>query len=146
MRYRWGEVFVNGSYVDVDAREPDLAGGRRAVPQTPRHTGGVDVMWEKAGKGRIGFEAYYTGRQALEDNPYRARGRPYLELGVMGELVLGKVRLFLNLENLLDVRQTKYDPLVLPRRSAEGGWTTDVWAPTDGFVVNGGVRLRFGGS
>jgi iron complex outermembrane receptor protein len=144
LRYRWGDLFINGSYVYTDAREPDLSGGRRTVPQTPRHTGGIDTMWETP-KGRIGFEAYYTGRQSLEDNPYRATGKAYLQLGLMGEVVLGKVRLFLNLENLLDIRQTKYDPLVLPRRSAEGGWTTDVWAPTDGFVANAGVRLKFGG-
>ncbi len=144
MRYRWGDLFVNGAYVYVDAREPDLAGGRRTVPQTPRHTGGVDMMWETP-KGRIGFEAYYTGRQTLEDNPFRTIGKAYVQLGLMGEVVLGKVRVFLNLENLLDIRQTKYDPLVLPSRSVDGGWTTDVWAPTDGFVANAGVRLRFGG-
>jgi hypothetical protein len=46
--------------------------------------------------------------------------------------------LFLNLENILDVRQTRYDPLLLPRRARDGRWTVDVWAPTDGFVANGG--------
>jgi iron complex outermembrane receptor protein len=60
------------------------------------------------------------------------------------EIVLGRASLFLNLENILDVRQTRYDPLLLPRRARDGRWTVDVWAPTDGFVANGGVRLRFG--
>ena len=32
---------------------------------------------------------------------------------------------------------------VLPQRAADGRWTEDAWAPTDGFVVNGGVRIRF---
>ena len=114
-------------------------------PLTPRHTGGVDLMWEKRGRGRIGAEAYYTGSQSLEDNPFRSRGAPYLHAGIMGELILGRVRLFLNLENILDVRQTKYHPIVLPRRAADGRWSVDAWAPTDGFVVNGGVRLQFGG-
>jgi len=144
-RYRWREFTLNGSYVYVDATEPAETAGRRRVPLTPRHTGGLDLMWEKRGKGRIGAEAYYTGRQDLEDDPYRARSRPYLEVGFMGELILGKVRLFLNLENVLDVRQTKYAPLLLPRRSPEGSWTVDAWGPTDGFVANGGVRLNFGG-
>lgn len=144
-RYRWQEFSLVGSYVFVDATEPDPSGiGRRLVPYTPRHTGGLDFMWEKRGKGRIGLEAYYTGPQTLEDNPYRSRGRSYFTLGAMGELILGKVSLFLNAENLLNVRQTKYDPLLLPQRAAAGRWTVDAWAPLDGFTVNGGVRIRFG--
>jgi iron complex outermembrane receptor protein len=102
-------------------------------------------MWEKHDVGRVGFEAYYTGRQQLEDNPYRQASKPYFELGFMVERRFGPLSVFLNLENLLDIRQTKYDPLVLPRRAPDGRWTVDAWAPTDGFVANGGVRIRLGG-
>jgi iron complex outermembrane receptor protein len=144
-RHRWRGFTVTGSYVHVDATEPDPEEtGRRATPRAPRDTAGVVAMWEKHGKGRIGVEAYYTGRQELDD-PYRTRSRPYVELGMLGELVLRRTSLFLNLENILGVRQTKFDPLLRPRRATDGGWTVDVWAPTEGFVVNGGVRLRFGG-
>jgi iron complex outermembrane receptor protein len=115
------------------------------VPLTPRNTAGLVAMWEKHGKGRVGLEAYYTGIQSIDDNPYRTRSRPYVELGMMGELVLGKVSLFVNAENLLDVRQTRWDPLLLPQRAPVGSWTVDAWAPSDGRVINGGVRFRFGG-
>ncbi|HEY0325972.1 MAG TPA: TonB-dependent receptor [Allosphingosinicella sp.] len=146
LRYRRGDFAITGSYVYVDASEPDPAGpGRRAVPLTPRHTGGLVAVWERHGKGRLGVEAYYTGEQPLEDNPYRTESRPYLHVGLLGEVVLGNVRLFVNAENILDVRQTDYDPLLLPARAVDGRWTVDVWAPTDGFVVNGGIRLQFGG-
>lgn len=145
-RYRWNDFIVRGSYVFVDAREPDPSGvGRRRVPQTPKHTAGLVAMWEQHGKGRIGLEAYYTGRQQLDDNPYRTRSKRYVELGALGEVTLGKVSLFINLENILNVRQTRYNPILLPARAPDGRWTTDAWAPTDGFVANGGVRLRFGG-
>lgn len=144
MRYRWRDFVVTGSYVFIDATEPDPdAAGRRRVPLTPRHTGGLVAMWERHGRGRLGIEAYYTGTQPLDDNPYRRTGRPYVELGVLGEITLGKASLFLNLENLLDVRQTRYHPLTRPQRARDGRWTVDAWAPIDGFVVNGGVRLRF---
>jgi iron complex outermembrane receptor protein len=146
LRYRWDEFTVTGNYVYVDATEPDpSASGRRTIPLTPRHTAGLVAMWEREDWGRVGLEAYYTGRQQLEDNPYRSRSRPYFELGAMVERHIGNVSVFLNLENLLNIRQTKYDPLVLPRRSPDGRWTVDAWAPTDGFVANGGVRIRFGG-
>ena len=39
----------------------------------------------------------------------------------------------------------KYDPLIRPTGAPDGRWTVDAWAPTDGFTVNGGIRLSFGG-
>ncbi|AKQ40785.1 outer membrane cobalamin receptor protein [Aurantiacibacter atlanticus] len=146
LRFKQNGFTVTGSYVFVDSSEPDPSGiGRREVPLTPKHTAGLVGMWEEHGKGRIGVEAYYTGTQALDDNPYRTRSRPYLHLGILGEITLGSVSLFVNAENLLDVRQTKYDPLLLSQRAASGQWTVDAWAPLEGFILNGGIRLRFGG-
>jgi outer membrane receptor for ferrienterochelin and colicins len=57
---------------------------------------------------------------------------------------LGNVSWFVNAENLLNVRQTKDDPLVLPEQSASGRWTTDIWSRNDDFTVNAGVRIQFG--
>lgn len=146
LRYRWDGFTVTGSYVYVDATEADPVGtGRRKVPLTPKHTAGLVAMWEEHDKGRVGMEIYYTGRQSLEDNPYRARSRPYIEIGLMGEVAIGNARVFLNAENILGKRQTKYDPIVRPSRAADGRWTVDAWAPLEGFVLNGGVRFRFGG-
>lgn len=143
-RYRRGGFVVTGSYVFTHATEPDPdAPGRRRVPLTPRHTAGLVAMWERHGRGRLGIEAYHTGTQTLEGNPFRRTGRPYVELGILGEITVGRASLFLNLENLLDVRQTAYHPLTRAQRANDGRWTLDAWAPTDGFVVNGGVRLRF---
>jgi outer membrane receptor for ferrienterochelin and colicins len=142
---------VNGpgqtrNYVFVDASEPNLAGaGRRQKPLTPAHTAGIVAMWEEHDKGRMGFEVYYTGAQALDDNPYRGRGKAYFEIGFMAEIAVGKAKLFVNAENILGVRQTSFDPLVRPSRTADGRWTVDAWGPTEGFVLNGGVRFKFGG-
>lgn len=146
LRFRQDGFTVTGSYVFVDSSQPDPSGlGRRQQPLTPKHTAGLIGMWEEHGKGRIGIEAYYTGRQLLDDNPFRTRSRPYLHLGLLGEIVLGKVRLFANAENLLNVRQTRTDPLLLPQRAPSGRWTVDAWAPLEGFILNAGVRLQFGG-
>jgi iron complex outermembrane receptor protein len=147
LRQRWREFSLTASYVHVHASEPDPAGDRRRdVPLTPRSTAGLVGMWEREGVGRVGVEAYYTGRQGLEDDPYRTSSKPYFELGLMGEVVVGPARVFLNLENILGVRQTRYERLLRPSRAPDGRWTVDVWGPTDGFVVNGGIRFRFGGS
>lgn len=145
-RYRWGDVSVTGSYMYVRATEPDPAGpARRDVPLTPRHTAGLVGMWEDHDRGLLGVEAYYTGRQPLDDNPYQSEGRRHVHLGVLGEIRRADVSLFLNAENLLNVRQTRYDPLIRTDRAPEGRWTVDAWAPIEGFVVNGGLWIRFGG-
>jgi hypothetical protein len=94
-------------------------------------------------RGRLGFEAYYTGRQSLEENLYRGTSPPYALIGALAERKVGRVSLFINCENLLDVRQTHYDPLVLPAPRPDGRWTVDAWAPLDGRVVNGGIRVFF---
>lgn len=120
---------------------------RRDVPLTPRHAATVVASVEQEGVSRVGLEVYYTGRQALEDDPYRTESRPYVLVGLMGERAfttrLGKARLFVNLENLTNVWQTKWDPLVLPSRGRGGRWTTPAWTELVGFTVNGGVRLGF---
>ena len=101
-------------------------------------------MWEEHGSHLLGFEAYYTGTQQLENNPYRAQSDAYWHLGLLGQITFGNVSWFVNAENLLNVRQTKDDALVLPEQSASGRWTTDIWSRNDGFTVNAGVRIQFG--
>lgn len=143
-RYHREPFHVTASHTYLRSREDDPDGpGRREVPLTPRHALGMVGMWEAEDVGRVGLEVYHTGRQALEENPYRTESRPYTILGLLAERRIGGVRAFINFENLLDVRQTRYDPLVLPARSAEGRWTTDAWAPLEGRVVNAGVRIEF---
>ena len=82
--------------------------------------------------------------QSLECNPYRNESESYLHVGLLGEVVLGRFRFFLNLENLLDVRQAKEDPLLLPARSPVSLWTVDAWAPLEGFIANAGFRVGLG--
>lgn len=143
-RYHREPFHVTASHTYLRSREDDPdRPGRREVPLTPRHALGMVGMWEAEDVGRVGLEVYHTGRQALEENPYRTESRPYTILGLLAERRIGGVRAFINLENLLDVRQTRHDPLVLPARSAEGRWTTDAWAPLEGRVVNAGVRIEF---
>jgi iron complex outermembrane receptor protein len=134
-------VAVTATYTYVRSRET-LRGEAGPVALTPTHSAGVVGMWE-SDEGRVGVECYYTGVQRLEENPYRARSRPYVVLGALVERRVGPVRLFLNAENLTDVRQTRWDPLVRPARAVDGRWTVDAWAPLEGRVFNGGARIAF---
>jgi outer membrane receptor for ferrienterochelin and colicins len=143
-RYHAEPWHVTATHTWTHATEPDAStGGRREVPVTPRHQAGIVGMWEAEDRGRVGVEFYYTGRQPLDDNPYRSTSRPYLVVGLLAERRIGPARVFVNAENLLDARQTRWHPLPLPARSPELRWTTDAWAPLEGPSVNAGVRLEF---
>ncbi len=144
-------VTATYAYLRSTECDPDrTAGGtcaRREVPLTPRHAATLVASVEQEGKSRLGLEVYYTGRQALEDDPYRALSRPYVLVGLLGERAFatraGVARLFLNLENLTNVRQTRYDPLLRPVRGRGGRWSTPAWTELVGFTANAGVRLGF---
>jgi iron complex outermembrane receptor protein len=143
-RYRSGSFLLVGTYAYVQSRELDEESGlRRDVPLTPRHYAAIDVMWEAEEWGRAGVELYYVGHQSLEDNPYRTQGVGQFIFGALVEKRFAQVRLFINAENLGNVLQTHYDPLVRPQRHPDGRWTVDAWAPLDGRVVNGGIRVFF---
>ena len=133
---------VTATYTYVRARET-LDAIELDVPLTPRHSAGIVGMWEMEDAGRVGIEWYYTGKQRLEENPYRERSRSYVIIGLLAERQLGWVRVFLNGENLTGVRQTRWDPLLRPARAPDGRWTVDAWAPLEGRNVNGGVRVLF---
>ena len=140
---------LTATYAYTHASEWDVeqGDGRRDVPLVPRHAAGIVASIENEGVSRLAFELYYTGRQALGDNPYRTTSRPYVVLGALAERAIetriGHARLFLNAENLLDVRQTRVDPLLLPAPGPGGRRTTDVWSLLDGRSFNGGARLAF---
>lgn len=133
---------ATATYTYVDSRE-GVGSGRGDIPLTPRHSAGLVGMWENEDRGRIGLEAYFTGRQRLEDNPFRTESEAYVLFGGLIEHRFGRVRVFLNVENLGNVRQTTWDSLVRPSQAVDGRWTVDAWAPLDGRVFNGGMRVAF---
>ena len=143
-RYRRGGLILMATHAFTNSREFDFeTTARREVSLTPRHAASFNAMIEGEGWGRAGFEAYFTGRQTLDDNPYRDVSRRYVLFGGLFERRFGAARLFLNVENLADIRQTKYDPLLRPTRHPDGRWTVEAWGPLDGRTWNGGVRVSF---
>lgn len=144
MRFKMGEFTVSASHTFVHSREPDAdTFVRGEVPLTPEHSAGLVAMWEREDVGRVGFEWYLTGTQRLDDQTYESRSNAYPYFGALAERKLGRLRLFVNFENIGNQRQTKYSSLLRPTRRFDGRWTVDAWAPLDGFVVNGGFRIGF---
>jgi outer membrane receptor for ferrienterochelin and colicins len=129
--------YARGSRSDADSRQ------REPLPLLNRHRAGADLMLERPGVYRVGIEGIYYGRQPLDDNPYLQTSKPYLYAMAIAMRQFGSLELVANFENLLNVRQTDYQSLVRPAPAVGGRWTTDVWAPLEGFMANVAVRFRW---
>jgi outer membrane receptor for ferrienterochelin and colicins len=143
-RWRHEGFLVMATHAWTVSTELDLdSGRRRGGALTPSHYASLNGMWEQEGKGGVGLEAYWFGRQPLEDDPTLTSSRSYLILGGLARRRFGRVLAFVNVENLLDVRQQREESMVLPQRRPDGRWLVDAWAPLDGRVWNAGVRVFF---
>ena len=129
--------YARGTRTDAETGE------REPMPLLNRHRAGADLMLEKPGVYLVGIEGIYYGRQVLDDNPYLSHSRPYVYAMAIAKRQFGPVEVVANFENLLDVRLTEHHRLVRPSPMVGGRWTTDVWAPLEGFKANVAVRYRW---
>jgi len=106
-------------------------------PLTPKHRFNAALVYELEDNFRIGSELYYFSKQKLSDG---STGKDYWLTGLVAEKFWKKFSLYINFENIGDVRQARFE-------SIYSGTITnpifkDIYAPLDGFVVNGGVKLK----
>jgi iron complex outermembrane receptor protein len=141
-RFEGGKLLLTYGYARGTQTDAET-GAREAVPLLNRHRIGADLMLEKEGEYRVGIEGIYYGRQKLDDDPYRGESKPYVYTMAIAMRQFGPLEVVANFENLLDVRQTKHQPLIRPTATVGGRWTTDVWAPLEGFMANVAVRYRW---
>ena len=135
--WRWQDFKLFLGYTHTDVQEHD--GDRDSdYPLVPNRINTV-LVYETEGDIRIGLEAYYYSEQLLGDG---SGSRDYWITGLMTEKTFGDDNsLFLNFENFTDTRQTRYGSIYSGPISDPQ--FTDIYAPLDGFVINGGVKLRF---
>jgi outer membrane receptor for ferrienterochelin and colicins len=108
-----------------------------AYPLVSRNRLNNILVYEIEDKLKIGAEAYYFSPQVLNDG---TTGRGYWLTGFMAEKIWERFSLFINFENLGDVRQTKFSPIYTG--SITDPVFKDIYAPLDGFVVNGGIKFK----
>lgn len=128
------KLFIGYTYADVSQHTGNVI---QAYPLVSRHRLNNVLMYEVEGKWKIGAEAYYFSRQQLNDG---ATGKAYWLIGLMAEKLWQRFSIFINFENLLDARQTRFDTIYTG--SVSNPVFRDIYAPLDGFVVNGGIKFK----
>jgi iron complex outermembrane receptor protein len=128
------KLFVGYTFTDANTHYSEL---KAWLPLTARHRLNNVLMYEIEDKLKIGLEGYYFSRQRLNDG---TNGKPYWITGFMAEKLWEKFSVYVNFENFTNTRQTRFDTIYTG--TIENPVFRDIYAPVDGFVINGGVKLR----
>jgi len=134
LSYKDFKLFVGYTLADVQEHYNDNS---TTFPLVAKHRINNVLMYEVEEKLKMGLEAYYFSPQQLNDG---TTGRDYWLFGFMVEKIWERFSIFINFENFGNTRQTKFDtihtgPITNPT-------FRDIYAPVDGFVVNGGLKIK----
>jgi outer membrane receptor for ferrienterochelin and colicins len=127
------KLFIGYTYTDANTH---YAAGKISFPLTAKHRLNNVLMYEIEEKLKLGLEAYYFSGQVLSDGQ---PGRPYWIMGFMAEKLWERFSIFINFENFTDSRQTRWDTIYTG--SIDSPVFRDIYAPVDGFVINGGLKI-----
>ena len=133
--YKDFKLFTNYALIDTRLKYDNL---NKQKPLTPKHNIGAVLMYEEEGKWRIGYEAYYTGRQYRNnDSPTKS----YWIMGLMAMRKFDKLSLYLNFENFTDTRQHRMENFAVSEHFKPE--FPELWGPTDGRIINAGLIFEF---
>jgi iron complex outermembrane receptor protein len=134
LTYQDFKLFLNYALIDTELGYNN----ELQKPLTAKHNIGAVLVYEEHGKWRIGLESYYTGKQFRSDY---TETDDYWIVGFMALRKFKNISLYLNFENFSDTRQSRFENINLS--NAMNPEALEVWAPMDGFIMNGGVILEF---
>lgn len=129
------KLFIGYTLADVNQH---TGGASSTYPLVSKHRLNNVLMYEVEDQWKIGLEAYYFGKQKLNDG---STGKSYWTTGFMAEKLWERFSIFINFENFSDTRQTKFDNIYTG--SITNPVFRDIYAPVDGFVINGGIKFKF---
>ncbi|HEY0765810.1 MAG TPA: TonB-dependent receptor [Pyrinomonadaceae bacterium] len=136
VRASYDIVKLFAGYTFTSAKAKYLS-GNQTLPLTPKSRINSALLFEREAKFKTGIEAYYTSSQFLTN---RFRTKPYWVFGIFGEKMFGKYSLFINFENITDIRQGRLSQVVFPPHQTPS--FAEIYAPTEGRVINGGIKIR----
>ncbi len=128
------KLFLGYTFTDTKAK---YLTGNQFLALVPKNKLNSALIYEKEGVIKLGLEGYFTGRQYLSNG---IQTPAFSEFGFMAEKIFKNFSLYVNFENFTNTRQSRYKNVV------NGSHLTptfdEIWTHTEGFVVNGGIKLK----
>ena len=137
MAYRGFEGSIKYAYTDS---HNDLNGVRGITPLSSRHIVTFLAGYEIK-NFFIGVDAYYYSPVKLSDG---STSHNIWEVGVSAQYSFKYFLLFANLENIANIRQTSYGPVVYPNPTFAHPAFAEIYGPLEGRLFNAGVKLHLG--
>jgi len=128
------QFYVAYSYVD-GRRKFNLI--QSFVPLTPQNKINMDVIYEKEDNFSVACEGYYVSSMYRD---FDTKTKSYFTSGLIVQKHFSHFDLIANCENLFDVRQTRFENIVIPPISDPTFRL--IYAPLDGRVFNVAVRIK----
>jgi outer membrane receptor for ferrienterochelin and colicins len=137
LKLRLGEFEVYAGYTYTVAERKYLS-ENQFVPLIPREHLSLTATYEIEEKWRFGFESDYTGNQYRDGN---SKTPEFYTLSGVLEKDFGKhFATILNIENILDYRQSGYENLYIG--TINNPHFKPLWGPIDGRTISLALRYR----
>ncbi len=133
LRYKDISCYIGYTYIEAVRNFSSVT---TINPLTAKQRINANVMYEWDEKLRIAYEVFYVDQQYLSSGE---KVRNYWVMGVSAERKFKYFSLFVNLENYLDTRQSRWEPMY--SGNIQNPQFREVYTPTDGFIFNGGFKL-----
>ena len=135
IRLSLDELILYIDYTYLDAQK--TYDNNNQLELTPQNRLTTTLAYEDEDDGwKAGLEAFYFGNQYLENGN---KTPDYWLLGASAKKTFGHITIALNIENILDIRQTRYENIV--SGPINNPVFSELYAPLDGIVGN--IVLKF---
>jgi len=107
------------------------------IPLTPKHKINIDIIYEVEDNFSLALEGYYISSMYRD---FDTKTKNYFTIGLIAQKHFEHFSIIINCENLFDVRQTRFENIVLP--PIEAPTFRQLYAPLNGRVFNIALRIK----
>ena len=136
MRYRLDEFQIFAAYTFLDAQRTYNI-NQPFIPLTPKHKVNFDIIFEEEKDYMFAFEAFYISSM-YRDNDFDTKD--YFTFGLIYQKHFRHISIIASCENLFDVRQSKFENIVMNATSKP--YFRQLYAPIDGRVFSLGLKYK----
>ena len=136
VKFRDDEFQIIGAYTFINAKRT-YNNDQSFIPLTPKHKANLDLIYEIEGKYSFTAEGFYLSSMYRDHD---TKTPSFFTLGLSLQKYFKHFSLIANLENVLDVRQSRQETLVIPPFNNPS--FRQIYAPLEGRVFNLALKIN----